>query len=511
MVDQVQPAEVENYNSCKQHSKLVQKQIKCEITNGNYVITDEKPVIISALGAIPKSKTKVRLIHDASRPIDKCVNSYVTSDCSCSYMDLREAAKHITPGCYLAKIDLSSAYRSVKIHPSNYKATGLKYIFDGDTSPTFMYDTKLPFGASKSPQIFQTLTSAVCRMLKCKYGFLAIAYLDDFLVFGKTYDECFKAMVKLVQLLRILGFAINWSKLEGPTQEIVFLGVLINTVSMTFSLSRDKLVSFYEILMNFSSRKRASRKQLEVLIGKLNWASQVINGGRTFLRRIINMKDNLCDNSHKMILSEEFFADLHWWIAFMSVFNGTCAILDNKTITSIQTDASSEGGGGYYNGDYFYVNWQLDLPPLAQEHINVKEFLAIYFAFCRWGPTLCNKHVIVYSDNKSAVSWINKGTSRNTLVMYILRLMFWMCAINNVSLKAKYLPGVCNNIADACSRLHEPDKLCLLYSWIPSLSLCDFSVYELSQHMSLHFISHRWLHSSRLRGSSDTLQRKGVG
>ena len=106
-------------------------------------------------------------------------------------------------------------------------------------------------------------------------------------MFGKTYNECFNAMVKLVQLLRTLGFEINWSKVQGPSQEIVFLGVLINTVSMTFSLPHDELGSFFEMLLNFSSRKRASRKQLEVLIGKLNWASQVISGGRTFLRRII--------------------------------------------------------------------------------------------------------------------------------------------------------------------------------------------------------------------------------
>lgn len=85
---------------------------------GNYVKSETKPRIISALGAIPKSQTKIRLIHDASQPKHISLNDHILakSDCSCSYMDIREAIKHISPGCFLAKVDLSSAYRSVPIY-----------------------------------------------------------------------------------------------------------------------------------------------------------------------------------------------------------------------------------------------------------------------------------------------------------------------------------------------------------------------------------------------------------
>ena len=61
----------------------------CKLSNNNYVITSVKPTIVSALAAIPKSNSKVRLIHDASRPLHLSVNDYVQSDCSCLYMDLR--------------------------------------------------------------------------------------------------------------------------------------------------------------------------------------------------------------------------------------------------------------------------------------------------------------------------------------------------------------------------------------------------------------------------------------
>lgn len=125
------------------------------------------------------------------------------------------------------------------------------------------------------------------------------------------------------------------------------------------------------------------------------------------------------------------------------------------------------------NGDYFYVNWQIDLPAFSAEHINVKEFLTIFIALCRWCGHLCNKKVIIYSDNKSAVSWINKGTSHNMIVMFACRLLLWFSASFNCSIKAIYLRGRNNVRADTCSRLHDPDKFSLLYCVLPSLTYQD--------------------------------------
>ena len=90
---------------------------------------------------------------------------------------------------------------------------------------------------------------------------------------------------------------------------------------------------------------------------------------------------------------------------------------------ALQTDVSSEGGGCFYNGDHFYINWALDLPVCATEHINVEEFVAIFLAVFRWCHNFWNKKVIVYSDDPSAVSWINKGTSRNPLIQFMCRIL----------------------------------------------------------------------------------------
>ena len=114
-----------------------------------------------------------------------------------------------------------------------------------------MYDTELPFGAAKSPHIFQRLSSAVCRIFYHLYAFTAIAYLDDFLIFGDTYEQCNRALLLMISLLRCLGFCINWNKVVGPTTRITFLGVNIDTVNMSLSLPSEKLTEFTDLLHVF--------------------------------------------------------------------------------------------------------------------------------------------------------------------------------------------------------------------------------------------------------------------
>lgn len=482
----------ENYRSATSQKTLVENQIKVEISNGNYVKTKVKPLITSAIGAVPKDNGSIRIIHDASMPSKFCLNNLVEEK-SCSYMDLNYACKLIKPNDYLCKVDLKNAYRCVSIHESNFKLTGLHWKFDGDEEDTYFYDTKLPFGASKSPSIFQSLSSAVCRIMKVRYNLLVISYLDDFLIINDSYDSCKYALQKLLEVLRVLGFHINYNKISGPAQSLIFLGVLINTVQMTLSLPDEKLADFHLLLKSFTVKRRASKRQLESLIGSLNWASQVIQGGRPFMRRMINLKNTLKNHSDKALLNSEFSADLAWWLIFMKTFNGKAQILDNRPVTSIQCDACTEGGGAAFLNDFFYINWALDMPDVAPLHINLKETVIIVLAIFKWAYLLKNRRVIIYTDNMTAKSVINKMSSRNPVVMVYIRLLFFMQAICNFSIFAVHISGKANRLADACSRLHESDKLSLVYELLPLHDTGLFSAYELLNHMSLKFYIYRWM------------------
>ena len=120
-----QPIHQENYSSATSlpFRPQVEKQIRCEIDHGHYRICGAPPTIVSALGAIPKPDSdKVRLIHDCSRPPGVALNDFAPID-KLSFQTVDDATRLVTPSCFLAKVDLQWAYRSVAIHPDDYQAT----------------------------------------------------------------------------------------------------------------------------------------------------------------------------------------------------------------------------------------------------------------------------------------------------------------------------------------------------------------------------------------------------
>ena len=226
---------------------------------------EHKPTIVSALGAIPKPDGSIRLIHDGSMPQGQAMNDYASNE-ACKYQSLQEALDLVKEGHHIAIIDLKSAYRSVKIHPFNYEATGLQWTFKGEDRPTYLVDTRLPFGSRKSPSIFNRLTQAIRRMMANR-GYPIVAYLEDFFIVGTNKEICQQAFSILLALLRRLGFYISYSKIVCQTTCLVFLGIQINTASMTVALPKSKLSQLHETVQQFAHRKRASRKQLQSLAG----------------------------------------------------------------------------------------------------------------------------------------------------------------------------------------------------------------------------------------------------
>ncbi len=464
-----QAAECQNYKSATDtYNDLAESQVYKEIEQGRYVLVDRKPTLISSLGAVLKPGGKsVRLIHDCSRPIGRNLNSYASLD-SFKYATIDSATKLIPTNGYVSKIDLKSAYRSVPIHPDCYPATGLQWTFRGNNVPTYLIDTRLPFGASRSCGIFQGLSDSVVRMMS-RRGYTVVAYLDDFLVIAATKEQCQKAHNCLLQLLQELGFEINFDKVVPPCQGLTFLGVFVSSLNRTLSLPDSKVAELRDVLLSWSQKKKATKRELQQVIGKLAWAARVIRGGRTFLRRLIDLTCKLKHKHHHIRLNNDARADLSWWSNFMCIFNGTVHFIEDLPVPSDQfaTDACMEGGGAFYKRDWFYVNWKLDMPVLADAHINAKELHTVCLAAEKWAPQWADSHIVVYTDNLNTMFAINKGTCRSKTMMPSIRRLFWLSALNNFHITARYIRGSQNIVSDCLSRLHDPKHFNLAASLFP--------------------------------------------
>jgi hypothetical protein len=207
-------------------------------------------------------------------------------------------------------------------------------------------------------------------------------------------------------------------------------------------------------------------KQLQALAGKFNWASSVVRGGRTYLRRILDLMKSLKHARHKVLILHGMRKDLLWWKEFLSVFNGRRAIDYCRCSHFVYVDACGVGGGCFYNGDWKYVNWQLDYPDLVDAHINVKEAMMVWVAVDKWSNSWYDSDVVVRIDNFTAASAFNKGTTRCSPVMGMVRAVLQSSMIFNYKLRCAFLPGVENWLADGISRLTERGKLSLVAYWL---------------------------------------------
>ena len=148
------------------------------------------------------------------------------------------------------------------------------------------------------------------------------------------------------------------------------------------------------------------------------------------------------------------------------------------------SDACTAGGGAAMNNDWFYVNWQIDLPSYANEHINVKELCTVLIAAKRWAKDWVNRHVVIHCDNVCSVQAINKGTVRSAACMDILRELFWLAATNNFYLTAKFLRGCDNIVSDYISRLDMHP------SWLIDLQAFNLCTANPLSHMSVSSFLH---------------------
>lgn len=460
----------------------MEKELKEQIENGNYVIADRKPTVVSALAAIPKENGSIRLIHDGSKPIGQAMNDYSNPN-SVRFQTVQDACKIAKPFYFCAKIDLASAYRSVAINPVDYQATGLQWRFQGDKEPTFLFDTRLPFGSNSGPQCFHRLSQAIRRCM-VRRGFKGtVAYIDDFFIAAPTFDECKKWMLVLLQLLRKLGFQISYRKVEGPSQQITFLGIQIDTANSMLSLDNKKVERLRQLLLDFSAKSRATKRQLQSLAGALNFATQVIRGGRFFLRRILNSIAHIKGQRHKTRLSESFYADLNWWLSFLSVFNGT-VYYHSDSVEHVHVDSCNVAAGAFWKSRWKYLVFDIDWPAAASLHINYKEIIAVIHSVGQWAHFWCGKRIIVHTDSAVTKSAINRGYSRDNYVNALLRKMAFLCAKNNITLKAIHVPGIINVIPDTISRLHEKGKIALLCRLLKQWHSGEIPVSKLCDHMS---------------------------
>ena len=132
----------------------------------------------------------------------------------------------------------------------------------------------------------------------------------------------------------------------------------------------------------------------------------------------------------------------------------TVEFIQSKPVSSdslnLFTDASGLGFGAVFRSKWFSVGW---LASYNEQHINFKELFALVAAIFTWGSHHRNKQVVIHTDNLPITQIWHTGSSRDKMIMKLIRALFLYCATNNINLLTKHIPGIFNCDADDLSRL----------------------------------------------------------
>lgn len=188
------------------------------------------------------------------------------------------------------------------------------------------------------------------------------------------------------------------------------------------------------------------------------FATRVVFDGSIFLWCMIDTVNHMQRPNHHVWINTQLRVDLEWWTEFLGVFNGKTFIVDSELVPTeeLSTDACPIGGGAFFQGDWFYVNWATNYRSLANVHVNLQEMFTVLIALERWKDQLRDKWIILRTDNTTTLSVINKGTFSNQLAMQWLRKLFWLSATYNFRVTSQYIPRAANTLTDAISRIHDP-------------------------------------------------------
>ncbi len=296
----------------------------------------------------------------------------------------RRMIKCIQPQDWFAAIDLKDAYFHVSILPRHRPF--LRFAFEGRA---WQYRV-LPFGLSLSPRAFTKVVEGALTPLR-EVGVRILNYLDDWLLLAQSGEQLGDHRDLVLRHLSQLGLRVNWEKSKlSPVQRISFLGVELDSVSMTARLTEERAQAALNCLSSFRGRNVVPLKQFQRLLGHMASAAAVTSLGLLHMRPLQHWLHSRLPRwawrrgTLRVGITQQCCRSLSPWMDLAFLRAGV-ALEQVSRHTVVTTDASSTGWGATCNEQAASGLWT---GPRLLWHINCLELWAVHLALRQFRPQL---------------------------------------------------------------------------------------------------------------------------
>ncbi len=259
----------------------------------------------------------------------------------------------------------------------------------------------LPFGLSLSPRVFTKVVEGALTPLR-EVGVRILNYLDDWLILAQSREQLGDHRDLVLRHLSQLGLRVNWEKSKlFPVQRISFLGVELDSVSMTARLTEERVQAVLNCLSSFRGRNVVPLKHFQRLLGHKASTAAVTPLGLLHMRPLQHWRHfrvprwAWCRGTLRVGISQQCRRSLSPWtdLAFLRA-GMPLEQVSRHTVVTI--DASSTGWGATCNGQVASGLW---IWMGLLWNINCLELWAVHLTLRQFRPLLLGQHVLVRTDN----------------------------------------------------------------------------------------------------------------
>lgn len=396
-------AYLKNNKSSLNHPDFVVKAIKKLLETGSIKEHFSPPYVVNPL-TVSEGK-KLRLVLDLRH-----VNQFTHVN-KFKYEGIRTLADTFSRNFYFFTFDLESGYHHIDIFEPHQMFLGFSWKF-GECTRYFTFSV-LPFGLNTASHCFTKMLRPLVTRWR-SMGHSAILYIDDG-ISGHADRVSALAASQIVQKdLALSGLKVSESKsFFIPQQSGQWLGLLIDTVSMQFTLPEKKMQKLQDSISHLltAPTQIVPVREIARTAGFIISAFEAIGPlTRLFTRHMYRTIESRESWSSRVLLSAGTKAELEFWHKNLASVNGQPIKPLISATSAIYSDASDSGYGGFsvqFNDSICSSLWS---ESEQKESSTNRELRAILYVLRSIGPKLSGNKLKWYSDSQNACRIISVGT-----------------------------------------------------------------------------------------------------
>ena len=351
--------------------------------------------------------------------------------------------------CIFSTLDLKSSYWQVEIEENDKHKTAFRV---GNLG--FFECNRMPFGLTNAPATFQRLIETCMGDLHLNSCLL---YLDDIVVFSKSFEEHLTRLEAVFQRLHQAGLKLKTSKCHFFKQSIKYLGHIISAKGVHTDPDKISTVRDWPVPI--------SAKELLSFLGFVGYYRRFIRNFSQIARPLYQVTTGVPSKRNKIKICPGF----RWGPEQEDAFKKLKDLVTSAPVLAfanfnkpfiLHTDASAESLGAclyqqqYDNTERPIAFASRGLSPSERNYPAYKlEFLSL-----KWAVT-DKFHDYLYGVPFHVITDNNPLTYIFTTAKLDATSQRWVSALSNYQFSIEYRSGKLNQDADGLSRIRWPEAL----------------------------------------------------